>query len=98
MVALRKRAPARMTVDEFLTWDPGDASGRTWHLVDREPVAMAPDSENHAAPQEEIGALIREHSRANRPSRRLVVAPGWCPASMRTATSAFHETTSPRDA
>jgi hypothetical protein len=40
-----------MTVDEFLSWDAGDESGRLWELVDGEPVAMAPGSQNHGALQ-----------------------------------------------
>ena len=56
MVALRKRAPARMTLDEFLAWDSGDRSGRTWQLIDGEPVAMAPGSDAHGAIQSELGA------------------------------------------
>ncbi len=79
MVALRKRAPARMTTDEFLTWDPGDPSGRLWQLINGEPVAMAPGSENHGALQGEIGGLIRDHLRAHRPSCRLIVTPGVVP-------------------
>ena len=58
MVAMRKPAPARMSVDEFLAWDSGDRSGRLWQLVDGEPTAMAPGSQNHGALQGEIGRLI----------------------------------------
>jgi Uma2 family endonuclease len=61
MVALRAHAPARMTLTEFLSWDPVDPSGRPWQLVDGEPVAMAPGSETHAALQGEIGRLIGNH-------------------------------------
>ena len=44
MIALPKTPViARMTVTEFLTW-PADPSGRTWQLIDGEPVAMAPAS------------------------------------------------------
>lgn len=68
-----------MTVDEFLAWDPGDRSGRLWQLIDGEPVAMAPGSENHGALQGEIGGLIREHLRAARPGCRLIVTPGVVP-------------------
>ncbi len=79
MVAVRTPVPARMTVDEFLSWDSGDRSGRLWQLVDGEPVAMAPGSENHGALQGEIGGLIREHLRASRSGCRLIVAPGVIP-------------------
>ncbi len=47
-----------MTVDEFLAWDPADPSAPLWQLIDGEPVAMAPGSENHGALQGEIGRLI----------------------------------------
>ena len=57
MVAVRNPVPARMTVDEFLCWDSGERSGRLWQLVDGEPVAMAPGSQNHGALQGEIGRL-----------------------------------------
>jgi Uma2 family endonuclease len=68
-----------MTVDEFLSWDSGDRSGRLWELVDGEPVAMAPGSENHGALQGEIGGLIRDHLRATRSRCRLIVTPGIVP-------------------
>jgi Uma2 family endonuclease len=61
MVALRKHAPARMMLTEFLSWDPADPSGRAWQLIDGEPVAMAPASETHAALQAEIGGRIGSH-------------------------------------
>ncbi len=61
MVALRKHPPSRMTLAEFFAWDPQDPSVRHWQLIDGEPVAMAPASENHAALQTEVSGLIREH-------------------------------------
>jgi len=51
MVVLQQFVPARMTVDEFLAWDSGDPSGAVWQLVDGEPIAMVPGSENHGALQ-----------------------------------------------
>jgi len=68
-----------MTVDEFLVWDSGDRSGRRWQLIDGEPVAMAPASENHGALQGELAAIIRNHLRAHRPGCRLIVTPGVVP-------------------
>ncbi len=50
-----------MTIDEFLAWDSGDHSGRHWQLVDGQPVAMAPASDNHGCIQAELAALIRNH-------------------------------------
>ncbi len=61
MVAVRKRAPARMTLDEFLGWDPGDAAGHRWQLLDGEPVAMPPAGEPHGAIQGEIIGLLGNH-------------------------------------
>ena len=79
MVALRKHAPTRMTLTEFLSWDPADPSGRTWQLIDGEPVAMAPGSETHAALQGEIGALLRNHLLAQGGPCRLLSQPGIVP-------------------
>ena len=71
--------PARMTVAEFLDWDSGDRSGRLWQLVDGEPVAMAPASENHGAIQSELSGLIRSHLIERRSPCRIVNAPGIIP-------------------
>ena len=79
MVAVRESVPSRMTVDEFLSWDSGDESGRLWELVDGEPVAMAPGSQNHGALQGEIGRRIANHLRDARPGCRLIVTPGVVP-------------------
>jgi Uma2 family endonuclease len=79
MVALRKHAPARMTLTEFLSWDPADPSGRAWQLIDGEPVAMAPASETHAALQAEIGALLRNHLADRGSPCRLLSQPGIVP-------------------
>ena len=68
-----------MTTDEFLTWDPGDPSGRLWQLINGEPVAMAPGSENHGALQGEISRLIGNHLYEHRRSCRLIVTPGVVP-------------------
>ena len=40
MVALRKFPFTRMTLDEFLCWDPDDPSGVPWQSIDGEPVAI----------------------------------------------------------
>jgi Uma2 family endonuclease len=79
VVALRKHAPARMTLTEFLSWDPADPSGRAWQLIDGEPVAMAPGSETHAALQGEIGALLRNHLVGRGGPCRLLSQPGIVP-------------------
>ena len=41
MAALRKHAPAHMTLPEFLSRDAAEPSGVAWQLIDGEPVAMA---------------------------------------------------------
>jgi len=79
MVALRRSAPARMTLTEFLSWDPADRSGRAWQLVDGEPVAMAPASETHAALQGEIGRLIGNHLVDRGGPCRVLTQPGIVP-------------------
>ncbi len=81
MIALRKHAPARMTLTEFLDWNPGEPSGRTWQLIDGEPVAMAPGTETHAAIQGEFGALLRNHPLEQRSPCRLLTEPGIVPGS-----------------
>jgi Uma2 family endonuclease len=79
MVALRAHVPARMTLTEFLSWDPADPSGCQWQLVDGEPVAMAPGSESHAALQGEIGRLIGNHLIERGGPCRLLSQPGIVP-------------------
>lgn len=49
----------RMTVDEFLAWEPGD--GRKWELADGEPRAMAPAKPTHAFLQNELARLTGNH-------------------------------------
>ncbi|HET9019293.1 MAG TPA: Uma2 family endonuclease [Acetobacteraceae bacterium] len=71
--------PSRMTVDEFLVWDSGDHSGRRWQLVDGEPAAMAPASENHGAIQSELARLIGNHLIEHRPGCRVITEPGVIP-------------------
>lgn len=79
MVALRKHAPPRMSLNEFLAWDPGDRSGRAWQLIDGEPVAMAPGSETHAAIQSEIARLLGNHLLEQRSPCRVLTEPGIVP-------------------
>ena len=79
MVALSKSQPvAHMTVTEFLAW-PADPTGRTWHLIDGEPVAMAPASQTHGAIQSEVAALLRNHLHAQGGQCRVITAPGVVP-------------------
>ena len=79
MVALRKYPPARMSLDEFLGWDPGDRSGRRWQLIDGEPLARALGNETHGAIQGEIIGLLRNHLIAQRSQCRVIAEPGIVP-------------------
>jgi Uma2 family endonuclease len=79
MVALRKSVPTRMTLDEFIAWNPGDPSVRTWQLIDGEPVAMAPGSDAHGAIQSEIARLLGNHLLGQGSQCRVVTEPGIVP-------------------
>ena len=81
MVALRKHAPARMTLAGISVLGRRRiSSGAAWQLVDGEPVAMAPGSETHAALQGEIGRQHRQPSdRAGVVLCRLLSQPGIVP-------------------
>jgi Uma2 family endonuclease len=79
MVAVRKSAPARMTLDEFLSWDPHDRSGRTWQLIDGEPVAMASGNDTHGSLQSEIARLVGNHLLAQAAGHRVLIEPGVVP-------------------
>lgn len=79
MIALRKHVPTRMTLDEFLSWDPRDLTGRTWQLIDGEPVAMAPGSVPHGSLQSEIARLLGNHLLEQRSACRVLTEPGIVP-------------------
>ena len=79
MVALQKRIPARMTVDEFLVWDADDLTGRRWQLMDGEPVLMAPAAEQHGAIQAELARLLANHLAERASPCRVIAAPGIVP-------------------
>ncbi len=68
-----------MTLDEFLTWDPDERSGRRWQLVDGEPLAMAPASENHGAIQSELARLLGNHLLERNRACRVIIEPGVVP-------------------
>ncbi|MBN9510469.1 MAG: Uma2 family endonuclease [Alphaproteobacteria bacterium] len=76
MVALAK-APARMTVAEFMAWS-AQTDGR-WQLVDGEPEAMAPASRTHGTLQGELTRLIGNHFRERPCPCVVVVEPGVVP-------------------
>lgn len=69
--------PSRMSVDEFMAWDPGD--GRAWQLVDGEPQAMAPASVPHGILQAELSRIFGNHFRATNSKCVAVAAPGVTP-------------------
>ncbi|MGH7118980.1 MAG: Uma2 family endonuclease [Acetobacteraceae bacterium] len=71
------KIPVRMTLAEFLAWNP--SGGQTWQLVDGEPQAMAPASRTHGAIQGELGSLIRNHLRDRGGPCSLIVTPGVIP-------------------
>jgi Uma2 family endonuclease len=74
------KLPPRMTVAEFLQWEPDDRSGALWQLRDGEPEMMAPASDRHGSIQSELAYLITAHLRARGSERRIVIAPGVVPA------------------
>ena len=76
MVALA-RLPIRMSVAEFLAWEPGD--GRAWQLVDGEPQAMSPANRSHGTLQSELSRLIGNHLRAQGSPCTVVTTPGVVP-------------------
>jgi Uma2 family endonuclease len=76
MTALPK-IPIRMTVAEFLAWNP--PSAQLWQLVDGEPQAMAPANRTHGAIQAELGSLIRNHLAERSSPCSVVTTPGVIP-------------------
>ena len=76
MVALAQ-IPVRMSVEEFLNWDPED--GLRYQLVDGEPRAMAPAGTIHAFLKNELGSLIGNHLRERRSSCEVLANPGIVP-------------------
>ncbi len=81
MVALAK-VPLRMTVDEFLRWDPGD-DGR-YELVDGEPRAMAPASPLHGVLQGRLARILGNHVETLSNGCQVVIAPGVAPKRFST--------------
>jgi Uma2 family endonuclease len=79
MVALLKSPRYRMTVAEFLTWDAGDPAVHAWQLIDGEPVAMAPASDNHGTIQAGLTARLWNHLEVPGTRCRVVAEPGIVP-------------------
>jgi Uma2 family endonuclease len=61
MVAALKLPLRRMTVAEFLDWDPDDGGGRRWQLRDGRPELMAPATDRHGSIQIALGAALFSH-------------------------------------
>ena len=66
-----------MSVAEFLDWNAPPPE--RWQLVDGEPQAMAPASGTHAAIQNELGSLIRNHLAERGMPCRVLANPGVVP-------------------
>ncbi len=71
------KVPVRMTVAEFLAWNPQD--GLSWQLVDGEPQAMAPGNRTHGSLQLELGSVIRNHLIAQSSQCIAITEPGIVP-------------------
>jgi Uma2 family endonuclease len=79
MVTVRKRPLTRMTLPEFLQWEPADPIVRSWQLIDGEPVAMAPGNRIHRAIQAELCALLRNHLLDRGSPCQVATEPGIVP-------------------
>lgn len=79
MVAALKLPPRRMTVAEFLSWDPEDGTGALWQLRDGEPEMMAPATDAHGSVQNQLSFLLTAHLLANGGRCRVVANPGVVP-------------------
>ena len=79
MVTVRKPPLVRMTLREFLQWEPGDPTVRSWQLIDGKPMAMAPGSDAHGAIQAELATLLRNHLFQRGSPRRVATEPGIVP-------------------
>lgn len=72
--------PPRMTVAEFLEWEPPRGWNGVWQLRDGEPEMMAPASDRHGAIQARMAYLLISHLDSRSSRCRVVVAPGVIPA------------------
>jgi len=79
MVALRKPPPRRMTVAEFLASDSDDPIVHAWQLIDGEPVAMAPASNNHGVIQAALTARLWNHLEVPGSRCHVFTEPGIVP-------------------
>jgi len=74
-IAIRRKAPHHMTVDEFVAWT-GD--GR-WQLIDGEPRAMAPANATHGIIRTNIGYTLTRHLRGAGSRCRAATEPAIVP-------------------
>jgi Uma2 family endonuclease len=79
MSAALNHPPASMALAEFLAWNPGDPTGRRWQLIDGEPVAMAPASDDHGSIQGELARLLGNYLLERGGRCRVVAEPGIIP-------------------
>ena len=74
------RLPQPMSVEDFQNWmPPAGLEDRRWHLVNGEPVCMAPASEDHSMIQMAVAGLLWQHLRAQGGRCRVGIAPGVIP-------------------
>lgn len=68
-----------MSVAEFLDWSAAEHRGTKWQLIDGEPVAMAPASENRGMIQSELSRLLGNHLLERGMPCRVGTEPGIIP-------------------
>ncbi len=71
------KIPVRMTVAEFLAWNP--PGEQTWQLVDGEPQTMAPANRTHGAIQGVLCSMIHNHLMERKSPCTVIVTPGVIP-------------------
>lgn len=80
VMSIALKMPPRMTVAEFLEWEPDGRPGAVWQLRDGEPEMMAPASDPHGSIQARLVQLVGMHLDARGGQCRVVVAPGVVPS------------------
>ena len=74
------KIPQRMTVAEFLSWEPPYGWNGRWQLRDAEPEMMAPASDRHGSIQARLTYLLTVHLDARNSRCRVLTAPGAVPS------------------
>lgn len=67
-----------MTAAQFMDW-PGDGTGRSYQLVDGEPLAMAPPSQTHSRLQARLIYHLTSQLRAQGSNCEALIGPGVRP-------------------